>query len=109
MEEAGDGRPVGGAFGAFGGGADGEIERGRGGEAARQDRPVAGGAGFFGESLRSMSVERRRQMIEPDHPGLSVVRQCELVSISRSGFYVSAASIPPRISSRSGPPCLRRV
>jgi putative transposase len=34
-----------------------------------------------------MSVERRRQMIEPDHPGLPVVRQCELVSISRSGFY----------------------
>ena len=26
-------------------------------------------------------------MIEPDHPSLSVVRQCELVSISRSGFY----------------------
>jgi putative transposase len=34
-----------------------------------------------------MSVERRRQMIEPGHPILSVVRQCELVSISRSGFY----------------------
>ena len=34
-----------------------------------------------------MSVERRRQMIEPGHPNLSVVRQCELVSISRSGFY----------------------
>ena len=34
-----------------------------------------------------MSVERRRQMIEPGHPRLSVVRQCELVSISRSGFY----------------------
>ena len=34
-----------------------------------------------------MSVERRRQMIEPGHPALSVVRQCELVSISRSGFY----------------------
>jgi putative transposase len=34
-----------------------------------------------------MSVERRRQMIEPEHPTLSVVRQCELVSISRSGFY----------------------
>jgi putative transposase len=34
-----------------------------------------------------MSVERRRQMIEPGHPSLSVVRQCELVSISRSGFY----------------------
>ena len=26
-------------------------------------------------------------MIEPEHPSLSVVRQCELVSISRSGFY----------------------
>jgi putative transposase len=26
-------------------------------------------------------------MIEPDHPSLSVARQCELVSISRSGFY----------------------
>lgn len=34
-----------------------------------------------------MSVERRRQMIEPEHPSLSVVRQCELVSISRSPFY----------------------
>ena len=34
-----------------------------------------------------MSVERRRQMIEPGHAALSVVRQCELVSISRSGFY----------------------
>ena len=26
-------------------------------------------------------------MVEPDHPELSVVRQCELISISRSGFY----------------------
>ena len=34
-----------------------------------------------------MSVERRRQMIEPEHPSLSVARQCELVSISRSSFY----------------------
>jgi len=34
-----------------------------------------------------MSIERRRQMIEPGHPVLSVVRQCELVSISRSSFY----------------------
>jgi putative transposase len=34
-----------------------------------------------------MSLERRRQMIEPEHAQLSVVRQCALVSISRSGFY----------------------
>jgi putative transposase len=33
-----------------------------------------------------MSLERRRQMIEPEHPQLSVARQCQLVSISRSGF-----------------------
>jgi putative transposase len=34
-----------------------------------------------------MSLDRRRQMIEPEHRQLSVVRQCELVLISRSGFY----------------------
>ncbi len=34
-----------------------------------------------------MSLERRREMIEPGHPQLSIVRQCELISISRSGFY----------------------
>ena len=42
-----------------------------------------------------MSLERRRQMIEPDHPQLSVVRQCELVSISRSGFYHRSAGETP--------------
>ena len=26
-------------------------------------------------------------MIDPGHPRLSIVRQCELVSISRSSFY----------------------
>jgi len=34
-----------------------------------------------------MSVERRRMLIEPEHSGLSVVRRCELVSVSRSGFH----------------------
>ena len=38
-----------------------------------------------------MSVERRRQMIEPGHPGLSVARQCALVSISRSSFCCQPA------------------
>ena len=42
-----------------------------------------------------MSLERRRQIIEPEHPRLSVVRQCELVSISRSGFYYRAAGETP--------------
>ena len=34
-----------------------------------------------------MSVEQRRGMIEPEHGQLSIVRQCALVSISRSSFY----------------------
>src|SRR4051812_18328060 len=42
-----------------------------------------------------MSIERRRQMIDPEHPELSVVRQCELVSISRSGFYYQPAGESP--------------
>jgi len=39
----------------------------RGDEAARQDRPARRGAGFFGQSLRSLSLDRRRMMIDPDH------------------------------------------
>ena len=34
-------------------------------------------------------------MIEPQHPRLSVARQCELVSISRSGFYHQPAGETP--------------
>lgn len=34
-------------------------------------------------------------MIEPDHPRLSIQRQCALVSISRSGFYYQPASETP--------------
>jgi putative transposase len=34
-------------------------------------------------------------MIEPAHPQLSIVRQCELVSISRSGFYDRPAGETP--------------
>lgn len=50
------------------------------------EEPVVGGAGFF-EGLQSISFDQRRQTIKPEHPRLLVVRQCELVSISRSGFY----------------------
>jgi putative transposase len=34
-----------------------------------------------------MSVQQRRALIEADHGHLSIARQCELVSISRSSFY----------------------
>ena len=34
-------------------------------------------------------------MIEPEHPRLSIARQCELVLISRSGFYYQPAGETP--------------
>jgi hypothetical protein len=59
---------------------------GRADPASRQDRPV-GGAGFFSEGVRSMCVEYRRQLVEASHLQLSIVRQCSLLDISRSGRY----------------------
>jgi len=35
-------------------------------------------------------------MIEPEHPSLSVVRQCELVSINRSSFYYQPVGETPQ-------------
>ena len=34
-----------------------------------------------------MSVERRQELVEPSHRALSIVRQCRLLSISRSSWY----------------------
>ena len=34
-----------------------------------------------------MSVDRRRQTIDVNHPQLSLVRQCRLVHIARSSYY----------------------
>jgi putative transposase len=34
-------------------------------------------------------------MIDPDHPKLSIVRQCELLGISRSGYYYEPALESP--------------
>ena len=34
-----------------------------------------------------MSVEAKRQCIEPEHSRLSVARQCELIGLSRSSYY----------------------
>lgn len=42
---------------------------------------------FFSESVSSMSVDRRRGMIEAAHADLSISAQCRLLSISRSSFY----------------------
>lgn len=37
----------------------------------------------------------RRELIEADHPQLSIVRQCELLEISRSGYYYEPAVESP--------------
>ena len=34
-----------------------------------------------------MSHARRKALVQPDHPRLSIAKQCELVSVSRSSYY----------------------
>jgi len=38
-----------------------------------------------------MTAEQKRALIEPEHGQLSIARQCELVSLSRSSFYYRPA------------------
>ena len=40
-----------------------------------------------------MSVERRRALVDRRHPSLSVVGQCRLLDISRSGLYYQPKGI----------------
>ena len=48
---------------------------------------------FFGEQLGSLSVERRRAVVNRQHSSLSVVHQCTLLDISRSGLYYQPVGI----------------
>jgi len=41
-----------------------------------------------------LSVERRREVVDHSHPSLSIVRQCRLPDISRSGLYYQPKGIP---------------
>ena len=34
-----------------------------------------------------MSMERRREMVDREHPTLSIVRQCSLLRVNRSSLY----------------------
>jgi putative transposase len=42
-----------------------------------------------------MSHDRRRSMVERDHPGLSITRQCRLLQVSRSSVYYEARGESP--------------
>ena len=42
-----------------------------------------------------MSHVRRKEMVEPDHPRLSITRQCALLNMSRSSLYYEATGESP--------------
>ena len=37
-------------------------------------------------------MEEKRTLIEPEHPTISLVRQCELVGLARSSYYYQPMS-----------------
>ena len=47
------------------------------------------------EKNTNRSVAERRTMIETDHAHLSVVRQCQLLGLSRSSFYYRSQAASP--------------
>jgi len=56
-------------------------------EPARQNRPTECGTGFFSRCLQPIGVRRRQEMVAPSNTQLSIKTQCQLLSISRSGWY----------------------
>jgi putative transposase len=63
---------------------------------AREDRTTDGGTRFFSTRLRSMSRDRRKSVVETNHPRLGVVRQCRLLGLCRSTFYYKTAGETPK-------------
>ena len=47
----------------------------------------------MGEQLGSLNLERRRAVVDRRYPSLSIVRQCTLLDISRSGLYYQPKGI----------------
>ena len=75
--------------------AAGGLSGDRGQGAAGKDRRTRHRAGFFIEGLRSVSRGRRVEMVDPNHPRISIVRQCRLVSVPRSSFYYAGTGESP--------------
>jgi len=42
-----------------------------------------------------LSASEKKGLIDPDHPSLSVTRQCELLNLSKGAYYYSAVEIDP--------------
>jgi len=79
---------------------EGESARGVPGDpdqgTAREDRTTDGGARFFSTRLRSMSRDRRKSVVETNHPKFGVVRQCHLLGLCRSTFYYKTSGETPK-------------
>jgi len=39
----------------------------------------------------NVSADVKRTLVEPNHPTLSVTRQCQLIGLSRSAYYYEPA------------------
>src|SRR4030065_2866897 len=63
---------------------------------AREDRTTDGGTRFFSTRLRSMSRDRRKSVVEMNHPRLGVAWQCRLLGLCRSTFYYNATGARPQ-------------
>lgn len=58
--------------------------------AARQDRRIGHGEGFFIQGARSHALSERRQMVDRKHH-LPITRQCKLLGLNRSTLYYRPA------------------
>jgi putative transposase len=47
----------------------------------------------FSKKNQVGSIEQKRLLVEPNHPQLSIVRQCELLGLARSSYYYQPAPI----------------
>ena len=64
-----------------------QEQRRLGGSPVPADRPAQGGAGFLEGKVRSMTPAQRRELTDRQHRHLSIVRQCQLMGVSRSSLY----------------------
>ena len=71
-------------------------------EPAREDRPAGAGERFFGRRARSHRRCERKAMIDPSHP-LPIVRQAQLLDLSRSSVYYQPRPTSERRSGADAP------
>ncbi len=43
----------------------------------------------------ALSLDHKRQFVEPNHPDISVARQCELLDLARSSWYYKPVAVDP--------------